>query len=133
MAQKDGTQQVKPIVEWGAAAIGLLLTLGILGYIGWQAVTGPSYAPPAIAVAPGRVSAYESGYVVEVVARNLSPSTAAGVEIEGKLMDGGREVAASTTTFSYVPGHSERRGGLFFSEDPRRHRLEVRALGYSRP
>ena len=131
---KTGKQEkVKPLLEWVAAAIGLLLTLGIIGFIGWQAITGPDEAPPQISVEAGPLTPYGAGYVVEFIARNRSSTTASAVEIEGKLMDGSTEKATSSATLSYVPGHSERRGGLFFSEDPRRYRLELRPLGYSRP
>jgi uncharacterized protein (TIGR02588 family) len=35
--------------------------------------------------------------------------------------------------FDYVPGHSVRQGGLFFTRDPRSGHLSVRARGYSAP
>jgi uncharacterized protein (TIGR02588 family) len=34
---------------------------------------------------------------------------------------------------AYVPGESVRRAGLFFKNDPRKHELRVRALGYADP
>jgi uncharacterized protein (TIGR02588 family) len=64
---------------------------------------------------------------------NLSPSTAAVVEVEGVLSRDGREVATSSMTLDYVPGHSERQGGLFFAQDPGAYDLELRALGYAEP
>ena len=33
----------------------------------------------------------------------------------------------------YVPGHSVRQGGLFFTRDPRTGHLSLRARGYSAP
>ena len=60
-------------------------------------------------------------------------ATAAAVQIEGELLDGERVIATSQVTLDYVPGNSERRGGLFFREDPEAHGLKVRALGYAEP
>ena len=64
---------------------------------------------------------------------NASRRTAAAVSIEGTLRDGGQTVETSTATLSFVPGHSERKAGLIFTRDPRRHALEVRATGYEEP
>jgi uncharacterized protein (TIGR02588 family) len=48
-------------------------------------------------------------------------------------MDGGRVIESSAAVLDYVPGESVRRGGLFFSTDPRVHRLTLRAHGYQQP
>ena len=64
---------------------------------------------------------------------NLSPATAAAVQIEGELVEGERVLATSQVTLDYVPGNSERRGGLFFRENPQAYDLEIRALGYAKP
>lgn len=122
----------KPLLEWAAALVGLVLTLTLLGFVGWQAVQAPEKRPPAVSVMAGWVSQVPGGYVVEVTAKNRSTSTAAGVEVEGTITRGGAKIASSVT-FDYVPGHSERKGGLFFPQDPRAHPFEVRALGYSQP
>lgn len=122
-----------PVLEWVSGALGLALALGLLGFIGWQAWSGPEGAPPAIEVRVERIAPAAGGHVVEFAARNLSPATAAGVQIEGELREGGRVAATSQATLDYVPGRSERRGGLFFEQDPRAHALRLRALGYARP
>ena len=127
--QDSGT----PLLEWIAAGIGLLLTLGILGSISWEAVKGGGEAAPAIEVTVERVTPVAAGYVVEVRARNHSPATAAAVQIEGELDKGSAEPVTSSATIDYVPGESDRRAGLFFTDDPRAHKLEVRALGYAKP
>ena len=122
----------KPLLEWAAASLGLILLLALLGFIGWQAVQAPN-GPPAVTVSTGRVSQVLGGYVVNVIARNPTSSTASQVEVEGTLDLKGGEAETSSVTFDYIAGGSERKGGLFFSQDPRRHQLEVRALGYREP
>lgn len=122
-----------PLLEWVASGIGLLLTLGLLAVIGRDALSREAEQLPAIDVAIRRIVPAGSGFVVEIEAVNRSGGTAAAVEIEGELKSGGTSLETSSFTLDYVPGHSRRSGGLFFSEDPRRHQVEVRALGFQTP
>lgn len=122
-----------PLLEWVASGIGLLLTLGMLAVIGREALSREAEQLPAIDVAIQRILPAGSGFVVEFEAVNRSGGTAAAVEIEGELKSGGTSIETSSATLDYVPGHSRRSGGLLFSEDPRRHRIEVRALGFQTP
>lgn len=123
----------EPLLEWVAAGFGLILILGMMAVIGQEALRGDADQLPSIEVRAARIASTPSGYVVEIVATNRTGGTAAAVQIEGELMNGETSVETSSLTFDYVPGHAERKGGLFFTEDPRRHRLEVRALGYQAP
>lgn len=131
---EDGQQPEggTPMLEWISAALGLLVTLVLLGFIGWQAWRGGD-GLPAIEVRAERILPAAGGWVVEVVAENLSSATAAAVGIEGVLTRDGRIIAVSRLTLDYVPSHSERTGGLFFAEDPQEHRLGLRPLGYAEP
>jgi uncharacterized protein (TIGR02588 family) len=131
---KAAKAQKAPLLEWIAAGVGLLLTLGMLTIIGLEALRGDTSRLPAIEVrATGVVMPAPSGFVVEIVAINRSGGTAATVQIEGTLNSGENAVETSSLTLDYVPGHAERKGGLFFTNDPRGHRLEVRPLGYQAP
>ena len=120
-----------PWLEWLAADIGLVLVLGVFGVIGWQAFNG-SGSPPVITVSVESTAPVEGGYQVLFRARNGSSEAAAQVEVEGKVStDGGEEV--SRVVLDYVPGHSVRRGGLFFTRDPRSGTFAVRATGFVAP
>lgn len=122
-----------PLLEWIAAGLGLLLAVGMVAIIGLEALRGDSSQLPAIEVRAASILRTPSGFVVEIVAVNRSGGTAAAVQIEGVLKSGERAVETSSLTFDYVPGHAERKGGLFFARDPRLHRLELRPLGYQAP
>ena len=130
-----GRQRIarEPILEWIAAGLGLVLTLGLLAVIGREAIAGETSEPPAIDVRAVSVRPLPSGFLVELVASNRSGGTGAAVRIEGRLESGGAAIETSDITFDYVPGHAERKGGLFFRQDPRLHKLELRALGYQTP
>lgn len=116
-----------PLLEWIASAIGLLLALGLLAAIARDGLSGRGEALPDISVAAVRAQPVGAGWVVEFEARNAAPATAALVMVEGRLPDG----ETSSATIDYVPGRSARRGGLFFSREPRG--LRLRALGYQDP
>ena len=129
----QGYSDATPALEWISAAIGFALTLGMLIFIGWQAFDPARGDPPALRVRAERIAPNGEGWLVEVVVENLSPGTAAGVQIEGELKDGERTIAVSQATLDYVPGHSARRAGLVFGQDPHVYGLTVRALGYAKP
>jgi len=133
MAKSQSKSPNTPALEWIAAGVGLLLLLAVLGIVGREALSGETEQLPAIEVTVKSVSPAGAGFVVAFEAANSTGGTAAAVEIEGVLKSGETEVETSGATLDYVPGHSAVRGGLFFTKDPRRHAIEVRALGFQTP
>ena len=122
-----------PLMEWIFGGIGLVLTLSLIGFIGWQAVTQPPQRPPLIEVRVGKISQLGGGYVAEIVARNRSSQTAKTVEIEGTLSSGSAETETGSITFDYVPGGSTVKGVLHFSSDPASGDLRLRIVGHAYP
>ena len=116
-----------PLLEWLAAALGLILTLGVMAAIARDAVVPSAGLAPDLVVTATRVRQASAGFLVEFETRNLSPITAAQVTIEGTLPGG----ETSTATIDYVPGRSARRGGLYFGVPPRG--AELRVLGFQDP
>ena len=124
--------RVSPL-ELAASGAGLLLTLAMLAFIGWEALTRPGDVPPAITIATGQVSRSGDVWVVQFDAINHAPATAANVEVVGSLRRDGREVETGRATLDFVPGGSSAHGGLFFRTDPRGGEIDMRALGYAEP
>jgi uncharacterized protein (TIGR02588 family) len=122
-----------PAIEWVAAAVGLLLTLGILGAMAWDAWVGGSGQVPSIEARVEQVIATPAGYVVKIILDNRSPATAAGVEVAGTVTKTDGTMSMSSATIDYVPGGSTRMAGLFFADKPEPGQLEVRVLGYAEP
>jgi uncharacterized protein (TIGR02588 family) len=122
----------RPLLEWTTSGAGLALAAGMLGVLGWEAFQG-GQTVPAVAVEIVQVVETPAGFTVEVRAVNHGDMTASDVAIEGELRRGEEVVETSETTFTYLPGASERRGGLFFTEDPRSGSLNLRPLGYVEP
>jgi uncharacterized protein (TIGR02588 family) len=133
MARKDSLDGKTPLLEWIAALTGLLLILGVTAVIGREAIREHAAAPPAIAIQVGATSQVAGGYVVEFEALNRANSTAVTVEIEGILKSESASVEQSSATIDYVSGHGRTSGGLFFSKDPRKHKLAIRATGFQDP
>ena len=122
----------RPAIEWIAGGTGLLITIGLLVFIGWEALQDPR-AKPVIETRVTSVAPAGDNFLVEVTAFNRASVTVAGLSVEGTLKIPGQAPEHSNTTFDYVPGHSQARGGLFFASDPKQGVLQVRATGYQRP
>ena len=132
-ASKDqGKITDAPLWMWGIALLGLALVLGSIVFVLYEAAAGDS-SPPDVTVQVDSVLPTRNGFLVEFRAVNEGGSTAEGLTVEGELRDGTESVETSHTTLEYVPSHSEREGGLFFTFDPRRYELQLRAKGYEKP
>jgi uncharacterized protein (TIGR02588 family) len=118
--------------EWAAAALGALMVGGTIAFLAHEAATEEN-TPPDLVVRAGAVTRTSAGWLVEVHAENRGATTAAQVQVEGELRADTGAVETSDVTIDYIPGDSERRAGLLFRADPRRHRLEVRARGFDLP
>ncbi len=119
-------------LEWAVAAACALLVLGSIGYLLYDALSGSS-TPPEVWVTVEAVRPSGPGYLVEFEAENLGHKTADGLGIEGTLKRGATTVETRSTTLDHLPGDSKRRGGLYFTEDPRAYTLDLVATGYGRP
>jgi len=120
-----------PLWVWGIACLGLVFVLGSIVFVVREAVEGSS--PPDVTVHAGTILPIRNGFLVEFLAINEGGSTAEGLTVEGYLRRENEKVETSTTTVDYVPAHSRREGGLFFTADPRQHELRLRATGYEKP
>ena len=136
-SDNDDRDERKPArispLELVASGIGLLLTLAMLAFIGWEALTRAGNVLPAVTVEAREVRQAGGVWVLSFEAVNHAPATAANVEIEGTLSRDGQTVETGRASLTYVPGGSSVRGGLFFGADPREHEIELRALGYAEP
>lgn len=123
---------VKSRWEWVAAAVSTVLVLAVVGYLLYDAVARP-HTPPSVQVSADTVLRADGLWLVEFRATNRGHRTAAAVKVQGELMAADSSVETSEAVLDYVPSRSVRHGGLFFHNDPRAYRLELRALGYQEP
>jgi uncharacterized protein (TIGR02588 family) len=129
--RRIGVHAVPPW-EWAVALLGLVLVLGSMGFLAYQAVAGDD-SPPDILIQANAIMPVRAGYLVQIQAINQGGSTAAELRIEGTLMGERGSVESSEAVIDYVPAHSHRNGGLFFTKDPRQFTLQLRATGYAEP
>lgn len=123
----------KPILEHICGTVGGLLAAVTLAVIAFQIPGSGDMATPDIGVTVAGITPSASGHLVRIKVSNAGKRTATGVEIEGRLDEGGRTVEASRVTFDYVPRGSAARGGLWFARDPAGYALTIRAIGYREP
>ena len=121
-----------PAVEWAIAALGALFVGATVLFLLWDGLTA-SPEPVAIALVAEAPQPVDGGWHVPVLARNRSDHSAAEVVVRGTLSAAAGEPQESQVTFDYVPARSERRGGLFFTENPEGRQLDLRVEGYRRP
>ncbi len=120
------------LLEWAAAGLGLVLTLGVLGYELREAITDGDGAP-RLTVVREPTEATAGGFVVPLTVRNASDATAAEVEVRAVLERDGQVVEERRTSFTYVPGRGEASGGVVFQTDPATARLRLEPEGYQDP
>ena len=126
--QAESAGKGRTVVQWIAGGIGLTLTLALVALVAWRAIKPGELTPPSITVSVEHVHSSGAGYLVAFVARNSGDQTAAEVTVEGTLTASGTPEETSSATLNYVPGGSQRTGGLFFTSDPRKGKLDLRAL-----
>ena len=131
---KEKQEKIKdaPAWIWGIALLGLVFVLGSIMFMLYEAAAGDS-SPPDVTVRIEEILPTETGFLVTFRVINEGGSAAEGLTVEGELRSGTERVETSDTTFEYVPSHSEREGGLFFTLDPRQYELQLRAKGYENP
>ncbi len=121
-----------PLLEWIAAAVGLVLILAVLGVIAAEVLRGdqsePRFEVRTLAVEPAG-----DGYRVHIAVTNRGDKPAAAVVVAGVLTGPGGETETAEATFDFLADHSRREGGLFFQNDPRRGALDLRAISYVDP
>ena len=121
-----------PVVEWICAAFAVVLVISATGFIAYRGWTRED-EPPQLSFTVNSIVAQKEAFLVTVNAVNHGGKTAADVKVEGELSGPGGIMEKSEMTFQYLPPNSERKGGLFFTHDPRRFKLELKARSYVAP
>ncbi len=121
-----------PALELLTAAIGFILVTGTIGFLLFDAVTEQD-TPPQIIVEAKEIVPQQNGFLVKFEVENKGDNHASEVEVEGKLMQGETEKETSSVAIGYSPSHSKKSGGLYFTENPRDYKLELRVPGYNEP
>ncbi len=129
---KDHQRSGTSLLEWVCAGIGFALVCAAIGFIAYQGITHKD-APPQVSFSVASIVELDRGFVVSLRAINRGGRTLADVKVEGEIRGPSGSVETSEMSFSYLPPRSERKGGLFFTSDPRRYELKLTAKGFESP
>lgn len=122
-----------PLWEWLVAALGLLLVIGIVGLLLYEAASQPEAAPDIALEADAPVK-LGSGWHVTIKAANHGGKTATQLTIAAELRDEKAGVVETAElTFDYLAPGSSRTGGVYFVNDPAGYRLHMAPKSYVAP
>jgi uncharacterized protein (TIGR02588 family) len=123
-----------PFWEKMVGVLGLLIVLGILGFLLYEAFQPQSEAQ--IVTEVQSISPQPGGYLVQFEASNHGRQTAAAILIEGALYDPAspdEPIETAEVTFDYIPDQSDRTGAFVFEHDPREYDLRLQVKGFMDP
>lgn len=120
-----------PLVEWTAGIVSVIIVLGTLGYLTFEAFQSDA-DQPALTATVLEIRERNGSFIVEVEVRNASRGAAAEVHLAGvaRTRDGRERQGQALVDF--VPGFSTRRASLVFDVHPGPD-ADVRIVGYTRP
>jgi len=109
-----------------------MVVMSAIGVLIYEEVAG-NKSPPDVKLSVEAITPLRNGYLVKVRAANEGGEPAARVPITVELRSEGEEVETREIQFEYLPAHSIRDAGVFFSADPRQGELRLEASGYEEP
>lgn len=121
-----------PAAEWVAAAIGLLLVLGVTGSLVRDALRRPA-RPPDVTVTVDTVARGRGGWLVAFEARNAGDASVADLAVRATLTTAAGDTLVRDARIDYLPARSRRDGGVVFPVEPRAGTLRLEALGFQEP
>lgn len=124
--------QAIPTLEWIIGGIGFFIMAFVVGFLLFTAITEDRPLPD-VKLTVEAVRQLRNGYLVQITASNEGGLTAEGVIVEAELRSGTEVIERSQIELAFLPAHSRKRAGIFFSRDPKQFELSLRPLGYEEP
>jgi uncharacterized protein (TIGR02588 family) len=97
----------RPVLQWAAAGLGLVITLGAGGVILGEALQPTRPVALSVRVEGERLT--RTSRILDILVTNAGSETAAAVDISGEVGD-----ATASVTLDYVPGDGEVAASLAF-------------------
>jgi len=121
-----------PVWEWLVAAVGLGLILFVIGALIWEAASG-SDQPPLIELRVKETVPQGSGELVMIEVHNSGGQVASDLKVRGSIGSGASVLESREVTVAYVPRHSRKVIGLFFSQPTAGQNLRLESIGFVKP
>lgn len=126
---EEAPQGGKNALEWTVFALSLVLVLGVLGFLSYEAISGAN-TPPRLEISLGEPVKAGKQWLIPVRIENRGATTATSVEIE--VSRRGRDEKAGFS-LDHVPRGGARQGWVSFDAPLQKSELEARVLGYQEP
>ena len=121
-----------PLWEWLVAVAGMLLILFVLGTLIVEAVSDGD-TPPVIDLRVKETVAHGSGELVLIEAHNRGGTVASDLKVRGLLSGSTNAIEAREIVIDYLPRHSSKVIGLFFSRPTAGLDLRLEPVGFVEP
>jgi len=118
-------------IEWVVGTVAAVLTLGIIGFLAFEALSSQA-GFPLLAVERTDIVRTPNYHLVQVMVVNRGHATAADVVVEGRL-GAGEAAENATVTVDFVPPGPGVKAALVFETDPASAELVLSVKGYTRP
>lgn len=123
----------KNVLEWTVFYIGLVIVVGILGYLTYLLVAfEPS--PPDITLVYRHEPSSNAPYRFHIKLKNEGNETAEEVQIELVAMKNNEMAESALLDIPFLPRQSEREGWVILTQDPAlADSLYARVISYKKP
>lgn len=118
----------RPLVEWICAALSSILVLGLVAFLGHDAIFGGT-RPADIVVSIDEVERLDSGTMVMVTVANRGDKAAASVTVNASLAE--TTAPDKQIEFDYIAAHAVRRGAFLFPHAVKPEALDIQVGGYT--
>jgi uncharacterized protein (TIGR02588 family) len=131
-SKQSKRQESTPAMEWILGGIGAVLFLSAIAFLTVEGLRGDD-RPDAISFRVEEIIPMNDAFLVRYSAQNSGTQTLADLQVRAEVFDGTTVVDEAEGTLDFLPGQSQRSGGFYLREDPKKYRLEIRAEGYQEP
>jgi len=120
-------------LEWLVFAVGLVLSVGVVAFLTYEATTAGD-TPPSMVVQLGAPERQAQHFAVPVAVTNEGDQTAEGVLIEVVLENGGVQQERAEFEIAFLPRGATRQAWAVFEADPSAGgQLKARVISYQEP
>lgn len=123
----------KNALEWLVFFVGLALIASCVGLLISQMRSGSSNARADLVISTDAPVSTSSGFLVPVTVENHGNATAADIEGEVSLTQGGETVETGEFVLPYAPAGSQRKAAVMFTRNPACCEVQSRVRGFVEP
>lgn len=126
-------EEKKNWLEWSVFALSIVLVLGVLGYLVYQAYNHKASTPDLYVQIWSEPSANAPNRY-HILLENKGGTTAEEVTVELVLMKDGEEMEKAQLQIPFAPQESKREGWVNFTKDPAKaDTVSSRVVSYKKP